>query len=313
MRRLLLIWCLLLAGIFCVAQSERTSAFWQSRDSNYNQNVVSGGGGYTGPADVVASPTVCWSLRACSAAVRGNAAIQACDVSGANCADVLTDATTGSLPTSITRGATNCSGGTCTVKIIYDQTGSNCSGACNLTQTTVVNQALLTHNCVNTSLWCLTFNGTSTIYILTGWTSVAQPYSHATVVDWIGSSTDPAWIFYDQALGSQVRNSIAAAQFAMFAGGGAQGFNVSLSAWHSIQVIFNGGAASSGSVTDNTFTALAGAGTNNWAGFEVGGAGSASTQINITEELFYPIAFNSTQYGAVCHNQFGYWGTSVSC
>ena len=45
MRRALLIWCLLLAGIVCIAQSEHVSAFWQSRDSNYNQNVVSGGGG----------------------------------------------------------------------------------------------------------------------------------------------------------------------------------------------------------------------------------------------------------------------------
>lgn len=44
MRRLLLIWFLLLAGIACISQSE---AFWQSRDSNYNQNVVSGGGGTT--------------------------------------------------------------------------------------------------------------------------------------------------------------------------------------------------------------------------------------------------------------------------
>jgi len=36
MRRLLLVWCLLLSGIGCLSQSE---AFWQSRDSNYNKTV----------------------------------------------------------------------------------------------------------------------------------------------------------------------------------------------------------------------------------------------------------------------------------
>lgn len=42
-RALALGYCLLLAGILCVAQQERVSAFWQSRDSNYNV-LISGGG-----------------------------------------------------------------------------------------------------------------------------------------------------------------------------------------------------------------------------------------------------------------------------
>jgi hypothetical protein len=38
---------------------------WQSRDSNYNKNVTSGGGGsYTGPGDVVSGATQFNSLRA---------------------------------------------------------------------------------------------------------------------------------------------------------------------------------------------------------------------------------------------------------
>ena len=52
MRRALLSWCLLLAGIVCIAQSEHVSAFWQSRDSNYNNacaitGTCTGGGGST--------------------------------------------------------------------------------------------------------------------------------------------------------------------------------------------------------------------------------------------------------------------------
>jgi len=41
MRRLLIIWALLLTGIVCISQSE---AFYQSRDSNYNIAIASGGG-----------------------------------------------------------------------------------------------------------------------------------------------------------------------------------------------------------------------------------------------------------------------------
>lgn len=37
-------WLLLLAGIVCLSFSERTSAYYQSRDSNYNVAIASGGG-----------------------------------------------------------------------------------------------------------------------------------------------------------------------------------------------------------------------------------------------------------------------------
>jgi hypothetical protein len=43
MCRALIAWCLLLAGIVCIAQSEHVSASWQSRDSNYNQSIASSG------------------------------------------------------------------------------------------------------------------------------------------------------------------------------------------------------------------------------------------------------------------------------
>ena len=40
MRRIIIAWALLLIGFFCIGQS---SAYWQSRDSNYNISVSSGG------------------------------------------------------------------------------------------------------------------------------------------------------------------------------------------------------------------------------------------------------------------------------
>jgi len=49
MRRLLLAWALLIAGIVCVGQA---SAFWQSRDSNYNVSIAVTPSGYQGPGDI---------------------------------------------------------------------------------------------------------------------------------------------------------------------------------------------------------------------------------------------------------------------
>lgn len=36
-------WALFLAGLICIAQQERVSAYWQSRDSNYNVAIASSG------------------------------------------------------------------------------------------------------------------------------------------------------------------------------------------------------------------------------------------------------------------------------
>src|ERR1035437_3647427 len=55
---------------------------------------------YTGPLNLTGTGTnivACFSIRACSAALRGTKAIRACDASDVHCADVLSDATTGAL------------------------------------------------------------------------------------------------------------------------------------------------------------------------------------------------------------------------
>jgi hypothetical protein len=41
MRRVVIAWVLLVVGIVCLSQ--QWGAFYQSRDSNYNQNIVGGG------------------------------------------------------------------------------------------------------------------------------------------------------------------------------------------------------------------------------------------------------------------------------
>lgn len=117
---------------------------------------------YTGPGDINTSPVVWYGLRAFSSATRGNASINLCDDTGANCSDVMTSATTGNLNSPGTHGSNNCAtSGTCRVAIIYDQSGAaSCSGACNLSDSTNANRPTLLWNCIG-SLPCMQFNGTS--------------------------------------------------------------------------------------------------------------------------------------------------------
>lgn len=68
-RLLALAGALFLAGLLCLGQTRHVDAYWQSRDSNYNQNVASGGGGgYTGPGDIVSGASMWFGVRAYNAA-----------------------------------------------------------------------------------------------------------------------------------------------------------------------------------------------------------------------------------------------------
>lgn len=101
---------------------------------------ASGGGGFTGSLDVIGTNVIaCYSLQACSAALRGTPAVNACDSTGGTdvaCADLSTHATTGLLIPATIGGGTcpGTLGSNCTIKIWYNQTGANnCNGNdCNL-------------------------------------------------------------------------------------------------------------------------------------------------------------------------------------
>ena len=127
MKRLLLGWLLLLLGIGCLTQSQ---AFWQSRDSNYDNSS-----GYQGPGNIVSGAFAAWSLRAYNSAALGKKVINVCNVGDVACADLSSDPTTGKLVIS-TIGGSSCSVITCTVKTINDQSG----GGYNMTQATIASR-----------------------------------------------------------------------------------------------------------------------------------------------------------------------------
>lgn len=104
-------------------------------------NMLTGAGGkfkvsvaasYVGALDVSGAGTNvigCYSLQACSSALRGSAALNACDSTGGvdvACADLLTDATTGLLVAATIGGGTcpGTLGANCTIKTWYAYTAT---------------------------------------------------------------------------------------------------------------------------------------------------------------------------------------------
>jgi len=270
---------------------------------------------YVGPADIAASPKVWWGLRAMSAATAGTRAINLCDDTGANCTDILTNATTGRLNSPGTLGSNDCTtSNTCRVATLYDQSGAlNCTGAaCNLTQGTNSNRPTLTWNCIN-SLPCLVFTSTQTMFAATGnFTAVNQIYS----VSYVGSRS---------VVGGQTVSFISStAQFGfsssantarVFSGAGASIGNVTDGSWHAFNVVLNGasstffcggsvGASCSNGGTSTTINP--GTGAIGGAQINISGGGAGPTyQWN---ESGVWSADNTSVRSALNSNQLSFWG-----
>ena len=157
-----------------------------------NVAALAGSSAYQGPGDLQSGAKAWWGLRAFSLAKAGNAAINLCDNTGANCADIATNATTGKLNNPGTLGSNNCAtSGTCLIKTFYDQTGVlACNAgttACNLTQATVANMATLNYNCINGNP-CAVFNGTSATYASGNIPTIAQTNGVSLLADQTGNT-----------------------------------------------------------------------------------------------------------------------------
>jgi hypothetical protein len=257
---------------------------------------------YTGPLDVVSSATACWSLRACSAAKRGTASINVCNVSDVVCADLSTDATTGALVIT-TIGGSSCGSITCTVKTIYDQSGNGF----NMTQATIAKRPTLTVSCFG-SLPCMTGSGTQFLSIAGGIGVLNQPLTTSYVAE-----RTAAFSAYSDVIGnnnsSQVGFQVTNEAFAY---AGAQiNATATDSAAHSVQTVLattssldvDGAAAVTGSTGSPGYTA---------AQTDIFGCGSGASSCNVLtgnvgEVIVWPSGLTTPQQNNICHNQT-YWG-----
>lgn len=281
-----------------------------------SRQAVGGGGavGYQGPIDAAgASSYAAWGLRCASAAYCGGNLANVCTVIATvdTCLNFASDATTGNLII-VTIGGLACGTVTCTVKILYDQSaGGNCGGNCDASQATVASRPILIPNCLGT-LPCMRVAGGQSL-ATGGSAHLSQPSWVAAVVTRTGAFTSEGPWFGETGDGTIAEFRSSANSVRSYAGTNSVLATAADSAWHSVQSVFDGassdayvdGSANVGDAGADTIGLPLRLFTDTFGSFMTGDAGEII--------LWNPVSPSSGQKSAVCHNQFVYWGTSVSC
>lgn len=259
---------------------------------------------FTGVGDIASGAIAYWGLRAYSAAKRGTKVANLCDASDVHCADALSDSTTGALV--VPSSNPNCTvSNTCTVKILYDQIGTGCSGNCDLSQSTIADRPTLTINCSGfTSQPCMTF--ASTQAGLNGPTfitsPIAQPITFSAVMKRTSNFTTRMDTLGD---GHITMGWESTTNTAFILGGTPFGdATASNSTWHALQGLFSG--ASSNLTVDGSSNSIT-TGTTGLSGVFCMGNCFAGTDGTIAE--FAPWGSDkSANFAALNSNQHTFWG-----
>jgi len=257
---------------------------------------------FVGPLDIASGAMACYSLRACSAALRGTKAVNLCDASDAHCADALTDATTGNLiiPTS----NPNCSSSGCTVKTRYDQTGGNACGgsSCDITQATIASRPTLTVNCVGGTLPCLTWSG-SQVLVAANAVSFSQPVTMSSVGERTGGSFGNTFGLDNGA--EQIGFGTGTNSAFIYAGSLLANTSVPDNAFHALQGLFN--STSSVLYVDGVTTS-GDAGSPGSSGNKMceGNCNNALTGLSVESIIW--LSDQSANFSALNSNQHTYWG-----
>ncbi len=287
--------------LFCIAQA-------QVPMTGAGLGVPSGGSpppSYTGPGDVVSGAVAWWGLRAYNGAYAASLGKIAniCTPLDAVCADVNSDAS-GNFNLSGT-GSLLCNNSTsiCTIKIFYDQSGAtNCTTACDLSQSTIATRATLTTGCLG-SLVCATFT-TSTSYVNGGLIGTfAQPNTWALFAN--NTHVSYASVGESGAGNNQVGFNTTANMTLCYAGGGTPGVTAADGSYHAEQCILDG--ATTITYVDGAQTTGLVTGSNSISSSLGMGAPGNGFQGTMTEVGVWNLAFSTPQQSGMDSNIRGYW------
>jgi hypothetical protein len=298
----------LLVGLACLVYAR------PGPDSNYNLSV--GSPSYTGPGDLSLSGVLAWwGMRAYSLAKTGTKIANICNAGDANCADINSLANGNFDVTTAQAAPLNC--GTCTIKVLYDQSGANsCSAAaCDLTQATEASRPKLTFNCLNTSLVCADFTSSGTLGIrnTTGFGAVSQPFSVSVV--WNRTTNNSAYenILVTNATQQGVIGNNAANGVAMYEGSSVPAATANDNALHAGNFRFDN--TTGWANVDGTKTTMnLGTASSQPAGALALGnnTNQATPLMKFAEGGWWSTPFSDPPT-SLCHNQFTYWNTATSC
>lgn len=286
-------------------------AGWQSRDSNYNQNIAASGS-FTGPGDVISGAAVGYSFRAWASAVRGNNVVQVCNSGDAACVNMVSHATTGDLVIT-TVGGTDCSVSTCTVKTLYDQSGAlRCSGAaCDAAQATEALRPIFKTSCSG-SKPCMQCTASSSQRLISASQSASAIANTFTVM--FGGQRNGAFTSLGTMMGAaggnmQLGYNSATNQAFIFNGSTVVPGTASDSVYHSIAGLYTG-SASAAVYVDGSSVATGNAGGSSISG--AFGVCNESASGNLATGFFLEGGVwsgnQSASLGTLSTNQHSYWG-----
>jgi len=294
-------------------------AGWQSRDSNYNQNIVSGAS-YTGPGDVVAGAYAWWGLRAYTAAyaaATGNIA-DLVAVTGGGAVCTLKAATDGTADivgtycsaTTVPLACAAASGGSCKISKLYDQTG----GGRDLVQATLATMPALIFGPVTglaSNRPAMVFANAQFLGRTTAFGIAAQPLTMSVVSIRTSGTTDVGMLA--GSTGNDAEMILQGATVAsIFAGSPTLTATTTNNAWHSFHGVFSG-ASSAVNVDGTNTTGTTGTGAINgaagiWLGRDSFQASGSWWVGNINEAGIYTSALTPTNMTNLSSNQHSYWG-----
>jgi hypothetical protein len=290
------------AGAWTTGASSQAANICANQQA-YWGTPVCGGSGYAGPGDVVASATDWWGFRCYSAAKAS--LLQAVNIRRASDNATRDIGLTGSCNLDVATAQTFCNATTCYVATLYDQ-----AGTINMVQATAADQPQLVFNCLGTKP-CMSFNG-SAQFISTAPTALSlnSVSSGSAVAVRQGGFTAYSDIIRGRSNGYWMRyaNVANTADLSGVISGAPTD-----SSWHAFNGVNNGASSIFGvDATQTTGT--------------IGGAANATpldlATYNTVELLNGSIAeagvwgtaaFTAANITSLCHNQYAYWGTSVSC
>jgi len=266
-----------------------------------------GGGGYTGPGDVVTNALVWYGLRCYNTAYTGNVADIWDSSTGSTTETLLTCSAGGTINETIHSLATTCASG-CRVKTLYDQAGTACSSgtvACDITQATNASRPTFTQNCIG-SLPCMTFAASQQLQgTVPGLPSTALP---ATISSATRQTSSLAGAYFCLTGGTGLEGYYTTAPAVRVYNGTNQTVSTVNNTWYANQSVVNGVSSviylngSSNSIGDPGGTAILAQtiiGNDNFGQLMTG---------NIVEVGLWASAFNGTQQSNMNSNQRTYWG-----
>ena len=312
-RRLLAAWLLLLVGIGCLTQAD---AYWQSRDSNYNNISSAAPPGYTGPGDVVSGASAFWGLRAYNAASLGNKVANVCNSTGGvdvACADMFSSASTGLL-VPLTIGGVACpqaSTSVCSVKTWYDQTGNGND----VTQATVANRPTVWASC-NGSLPCVLNQnyGSGSTGISPLSTTALAIATNYTIVAAAMTGTDVGYqglVGINDVGGLYITKASTDVGFIQCGSSGSvTSIALTYPAYYAIAAVCNTGGTASLSFNNSTNSGSVtyGAVTGPTTLLADGQGDPLGNTAQVFEIGFWPSAFSSPQITSMSNNQTAFWG-----